>query len=156
MRQAAIAMFVLCGLLVGCQEDLPKATQITHMRLLGTKLQVVGDESRSTPKPGETVKATFATVYPSQTRTNEGVQAMLIACTAPERYTGGLPICQEFLDAASGRVSGDIRKAIDITQDVAGTDDEPETDPGAAMRSEERRVGKECLSVCRSRWSPYH
>ena len=25
-----------------------------------------------------------------------------------------------------------------------------------AARSEERRVGKECLSVCRSRWSPYH
>ena len=24
------------------------------------------------------------------------------------------------------------------------------------IRSEERRVGKECLSVCRSRWSPYH
>ena len=23
-------------------------------------------------------------------------------------------------------------------------------------RSEERRVGKECLSQCRSRWSPYH
>src|SRR3546814_20347008 len=35
---------------------------------------------------------------------------------------------------------------------------------GAAMmkgefvhrRSEERRVGKECVSTCRSRWSPYH
>src|SRR3546814_18912737 len=23
-------------------------------------------------------------------------------------------------------------------------------------RSEERRVGKECVSTCRSRWSPYH
>ena len=23
-------------------------------------------------------------------------------------------------------------------------------------RSEERRVGKECTPVCRSRWSPYH
>src|SRR3546814_14061993 len=23
------------------------------------------------------------------------------------------------------------------------------------MRSEERRVGKECVSTCRSRWSPY-
>ena len=23
-------------------------------------------------------------------------------------------------------------------------------------RSEERRVGKECTSWCRSRWSPYH
>src|SRR3546814_5652470 len=25
-----------------------------------------------------------------------------------------------------------------------------------AYRSEERRVGKECVSTCRSRWSPYH
>src|SRR6056297_1742418 len=25
-----------------------------------------------------------------------------------------------------------------------------------AMKSEERRVGKECVSTCRSRWSPYH
>ena len=24
------------------------------------------------------------------------------------------------------------------------------------VRSEERRVGKECVSLCRSRWSPYH
>ena len=24
------------------------------------------------------------------------------------------------------------------------------------LRSEERRVGKECLRLCRSRWSPYH
>src|SRR3546814_2204200 len=26
----------------------------------------------------------------------------------------------------------------------------------APVRSEERRVGKECVSTCRSRWSPYH
>src|SRR3546814_9825444 len=26
----------------------------------------------------------------------------------------------------------------------------------ALKRSEERRVGKECVSTCRSRWSPYH
>src|SRR3546814_14277764 len=25
-----------------------------------------------------------------------------------------------------------------------------------ALSSEERRVGKECVSTCRSRWSPYH
>src|SRR3546814_11279138 len=29
----------------------------------------------------------------------------------------------------------------------------PET---KGKRSEERRVGKECVSTCRSRWSPYH
>src|SRR3546814_18641513 len=30
--------------------------------------------------------------------------------------------------------------------------------PGTSKnaRSEERRVGKECVSTCRSRWSPYH
>src|SRR3546814_15921793 len=27
---------------------------------------------------------------------------------------------------------------------------------GGDERSEERRVGKECVSTCRSRWSPYH
>ena len=27
---------------------------------------------------------------------------------------------------------------------------------GPAFRSEERRVGKECYALCRSRWSPYH
>ena len=27
---------------------------------------------------------------------------------------------------------------------------------GYDVRSEERRVGKECLRLCRSRWSPYH
>ena len=31
--------------------------------------------------------------------------------------------------------------------------DEPEE---IALRSEERRVGKECWITCRSRWSPYH
>src|SRR3546814_9304109 len=30
----------------------------------------------------------------------------------------------------------------------------PDTPPFA--RSEERRVGKECVGTCRSRWSPYH
>src|SRR3546814_12165566 len=29
-------------------------------------------------------------------------------------------------------------------------------DFGHLSRSEERRVGKECVSTCRSRWSPYH
>ena len=28
--------------------------------------------------------------------------------------------------------------------------------PEQVARSEERRVGKECQSTCRSRWSPYH
>src|SRR3546814_4517615 len=36
-----------------------------------------------------------------------------------------------------------LRSVYDLTREWAG-------------RSEERRVGKECVSTCRSRWSPYH
>src|SRR3546814_4726107 len=32
----------------------------------------------------------------------------------------------------------------------------PCADSLASIRSEERRVGKECVSTCRSRWLPYH
>src|SRR3546814_15687692 len=45
-----------------------------------------------------------------------------------------------------------LTRAIDID---AGP--EPGNCPREAVRrSEERRVGKECVSTCRSRWSPYH
>ena len=43
---------------------------------------------------------------------------------------------------------------------VGEFDSLPITTPGiykyVICRSEERRVGKECLRLCRSRWSPYH
>src|SRR3546814_11525890 len=45
-----------------------------------------------------------------------------------------------------------------ITLGVA-RDEEPSMTPLiwlALGRSEERRVGKECVRTCRSRWSPYH
>src|SRR3546814_17683340 len=34
-------------------------------------------------------------------------------------------------------------------------DDLRKVDPRAPARSDERRVGKACVSTCRSRWSPY-
>ena len=34
--------------------------------------------------------------------------------------------------------------------------DGSDMDENTFSRSEERRVGKECLRLCRSRWSPYH
>src|SRR3546814_4528079 len=37
-----------------------------------------------------------------------------------------------------------------------GTKFEGTEPPELYHRSEERRVGKECVSTCRSRWSPYH
>ena len=42
----------------------------------------------------------------------------------------------------------DVAKSVS----VEGTPD----DQMLRERSEERRVGKECSELCRSRWSPYH
>src|SRR3546814_3219177 len=42
------------------------------------------------------------------------------------------------------------------TVDVIVTHADGKTETFQALRSEERRVGKECVSTCRSRWSPYN
>ena len=56
---------------------------------------------------------------------------------------------------ADGQVTIDVaQKALKMLEvDEHGFD---EVDRRLLRRSEERRVGKECESVCRSRWSPYH
>src|SRR3546814_7307221 len=43
------------------------------------------------------------------------------------------------------------QRDLDVAESLNGGADGIE-----AGRSEERRVGKECVSTCRSRWSPYH
>src|SRR3546814_9799633 len=43
----------------------------------------------------------------------------------------------------------------DARQFIAGKKPN-QMDTAELLRSEERRVGKECVSTCRSRWSPYH
>src|SRR3546814_1104000 len=70
-------------------------------------------------------------------------------------------------DWSSDVCSSDLRSRHNekIAGNTTRTMTSAETTPptiGAAMRfmtsarSEERRVGKECVSTCRSRWSPYH
>src|SRR3546814_15541197 len=71
----------------------------------------------------------------------------LIVWTAP--YTGARleEICQ--LQAE------DVRKEKGVwILDIHGEGER--SVKNKASRSEERRVGKECVSTCRSRWSPYH
>src|SRR3546814_15530199 len=54
-------------------------------------------------------------------------------------------------DPVTQRCGADERVAIGI-----GRLDQPDLDAGDQLRSEERRVGKECVSTVRSRWSPSH
>src|SRR3546814_16745254 len=55
-------------------------------------------------------------------------------------------------DSASSVIRLRLKPNQCITANVGMIDSGSAT----ADRSEERRVGKECVSTCRSRWSPYH
>src|SRR3546814_19301221 len=63
--------------------------------------------------------------------------------------------------AAQGKLVEDLRQQgvrvagaeVPCTPNETGRQSQGQ---GRAPRSEERRVGKECGSTCRSRWSPYH
>ena len=53
-----------------------------------------------------------------------------------------------------GEITGRAKPSFTLEKNVGGT---PYLYQAAdEARSEERRVGKECTSWCRSRWSPYH
>ena len=62
--------------------------------------------------------------------------------------------------AAGGGIDFTARTTAQKLSDVLGQQVVVENQGGAGgvlgVRSEERRVGKECLTQCRSRWSPYH
>src|SRR3546814_213680 len=57
-------------------------------------------------------------------------------------------------------VDGSVCRFVEIPPDAQWADGTDEAKVRAFFsnmgRSEERRVGKECVSTCRSRWSPYH
>ena len=86
---------------MGCNNDLPLASQISHMRVLGAALEVAGDAARTTPMPGETARMTWSMAYPDPTQDNSQLAAMFFVCTAPKEFAG-TPVCQELLDIAQG------------------------------------------------------
>ena len=81
-----------------------------------------------------------------------------------EKYIGSKPMVIVFwaswcIDCRENLIKIEAAKEKYYKEDVEFivvniTDGERETKETA--RSEERRVGKECLRLCRSRWSPYH
>src|SRR3546814_3690252 len=71
--------------------------------------------------------------------------------------TCALPISDGAQEVKSLRCAVYTRKSTEdgLEQEFNSLDAQREACE-AYIRSEERRVGKECVSTCRSRWSPYH
>src|SRR3546814_10998473 len=79
--------------------------------------------------------------------------------------------CAAIFDLTQQAVEGFLVHAGDAAGQQVGEERRLHAEPGGVhhhagvrevgevlqfLRSEERRVGKECVSTCRSRWSPYH
>src|SRR3546814_18549110 len=85
------------------------------------------------------------------------LQALVGASTAQAR-----PAPESFADLVEGLLPAVVN--IQTQQSIEGGQAEQFEEffkefferRGPGGRSEERRVGKECVSTCRSRWSPYH
>src|SRR3546814_4113798 len=90
-----------------------------------------------------------------------------MACLLAERV---VPVLR-YADAATAGYAAEIAvqagcRALELTWTIPGVTDlvralrdkhgDALTLGVGTVRSEERRVGKECVSTCRSRWSPYH
>src|SRR3546814_3221814 len=66
-------------------------------------------------------------------------------------------VCSSDLLDADGGDAEALRQPVEFGLGGAGEAVAREDGAGEGEnRSEERRVGKECVSTCRSRWSPYH
>src|SRR3546814_16514451 len=68
-------------------------------------------------------------------------------------------VVEEHVDPLGAQLAQPGRHVVGAVVDGA-VEAEVVHQPGALLvgagRSEARRVGKECVSTCRSRWSPYH
>src|SRR3546814_13759654 len=69
--------------------------------------------------------------------------------------------CQPEQSACVTPCYGDAQEVLvdassDGDEDTSATANANPNVHSCHVRSEERRVGKECVSTCRSRWSPYH
>src|SRR3546814_15383694 len=103
-----------------------------------------------------TIDKTDDRLVPQHTDAGIGEQPVLQNSLRTQRITavdeshGRRMICQVegFFDC--GVTPADHRyRLASIKEPIASS-------TGGDPRSEERRVGKECVSTCRSRWSPYH
>src|SRR3546814_11917399 len=96
------------------------------------------------------------------------LDALLVTRPARHGMDGirGLPRCSNYRTAPLSRsstpavraVARSVPAAAGTNADTGAGNDDGRTVAavGARIRSEERRVGKECVSTCRSRWSPDH
>src|SRR3546814_14436671 len=86
-----------------------------------------------------------------------------IGLPVPPGFTITTEVCTAYYDNGEQFPAGLVEEVTSGIAHIEGITGKRFGDPANPLlvsvrsgRSEERRVGKECVSQCRSRWSPYH
>src|SRR3546814_19918320 len=92
-----------------------------------------------------------------------GEDAIVVTAARTIRPPNALPLTIEVIDKDALdqqlAISGSVTDAVSTLTPSFSPTRQKLSGSGETLRgrrSEERRVGKECVSTCRSRWSPYH
>ena len=85
-------------------------------------------------------------------------QMLNLDCVDAISFTKGCYTGQEIIARAHyrGRIKRRMQRFLTDAVTTLAPGQGVTLSDGRAARSEERRVGKECERLCRSRWSPYH
>ena len=105
----AILFLALCA----CGDPLPRISLITEMDIFGSRVEVVGDEARSSPRPGESATFALSVVYPERVISDAQFSMAVLECTFPDLYTS-VPVCQEFISAFTSQdaSANDVKDAL--------------------------------------------
>src|SRR3546814_6501392 len=119
-------------------------------------IRVLGGSDRKYATVGDTIVVAVKTAIPNGTvKKGEVSRAVIVRTKKEVRRKDGSYI--RFDENAAVLLSAtDEPRGTRIFGPVARELREKQFMKIVSLRSEERRVGKECVSTCRSRWSPYH
>ena len=106
------------------------------------QLQVEGTELAFQAEPGGQIAALFVSCDEEQPIALRTLARRLFFGIRPKRVVTQNAISLHGTEAVHTVLTGRLQEADVMVSSY--------------VRSEERRVGKECWPVCRSRWSPYH
>jgi hypothetical protein len=117
----------------------------------GAGFAVVANEVRALAlRSAESAKQTQELIGTTVTRIEAGQRLVDSSSTSFRQVVNAMKTIQEMVadvSSSTGRVLSASEEVKTSVGHVSGV---------AQGRSEERRVGKECRRLCRSRWSPYH
>src|SRR3546814_19603489 len=88
--------------------------------------------------------------------------ALLASCDVTESEVERIPSPDGRIDLVISSVDGGATTSVSYFVNLVPRNGKPDKERSSFVadkvihRSEERRVGKECVSTCRSRWSPDH